>query len=237
MKQAMQWVCLLLALVLTIGGATVLYQRYGDAYGGGNLVISPEYTSADGTSEAPALTENDVRTDITEATTAWADTEESQEESTAGAVTEGESSMVTEKLEINMQIPDFTVLDQYGNEVRLSDYIGRPIVLNFWATWCGYCKMEMPDFNDAAKAYPDVVFLMVNATDGIYETMESAKAYVEKEGYTFTVLYDTMESAVNAYSVTAFPMTIFIGRDGGIVARGNGMLSRDALEQGIAMIR
>ena len=71
--------------------------------------------------------------------------------------------------------PDFTVYDGDGNEVHLSDYKGKPVVLNFWATWCYYCKEEMPDFDRAYEKYPDVQFLMVNATDGIQETMASAK--------------------------------------------------------------
>lgn len=72
--------------------------------------------------------------------------------------------------------PDFTAVDGEGNEVRLSDYQGKPVVLNFWATWCGYCKEEMPDFQTAFEKYPDVQFLMVNATDGVQETWTRPKA-------------------------------------------------------------
>ena len=55
--------------------------------------------------------------------------------------------------------PDFTVLDYEGNAVKLSDYKGKPVVLNFWATWCYYCKQEMPDFDKAAEKYSDVQLL------------------------------------------------------------------------------
>ncbi len=84
--------------------------------------------------------------------------------------------------------PDFTVYDVNGNEVSLSDYKGKPVVLNFWATWCYYCKEEMPDFNKAYKEYPDVQFLMVNATDGVQETKEKAMQYVKDEGFDFPVV-------------------------------------------------
>ena len=75
--------------------------------------------------------------------------------------------------------PDFTVYDLEGNPHKLSDFRGKPVILNFWATWCGYCKMEMPDFNEKYQEYgEDVHFLMVNVTDGNQETMETASAFV-----------------------------------------------------------
>lgn len=133
--------------------------------------------------------------------------------------------------------PDFTVLDANGKEVKLSDYFGKPIVLNFWATWCYYCKMEMPDFNDAYHNNPDVQFLMVNVTDGYQETMSSAKEYVEGEGYEFPVFYDTMLEAASTYGATGLPMSVFIGADGNVVAVASGMLSKEDLAKGIEMIQ
>lgn len=133
--------------------------------------------------------------------------------------------------------PDFTVLDRDGNEVKLSDYKGKPVVLNFWATWCYYCRLEMPDFNEAYKKYPDVQFLMVNATDGVQETMASAQKYINDENYQFDVFFDTETEAVRAYYVTGFPATFFIDKDGNLVTRASGMLDMEKLEKGIGMIR
>lgn len=133
--------------------------------------------------------------------------------------------------------PDFEVVDWNGNKVKLSDFAGKPVVLNFWATWCHYCKVEMPDFDKAYENYPNVQFLMVNATDGIQETMEKAKAYVEKEGYKFDVFFDTKLEAVNKYRVSGFPATFFIDANGKIVARGNGALDYESLIKGIEMIK
>lgn len=138
--------------------------------------------------------------------------------------------------EAQLAAPDFTVLDSEGNEVQLSDYVGKPIVLNFWATWCYYCKEEMPDFDRAYEKYPDVQFLMVNATDGIQETMASAKEYVEQEGFQFDVFFDTNFDAVNAYQVSGFPATFFIDENGNLVTYGRGMLDFETLEKGIQMI-
>ena len=132
--------------------------------------------------------------------------------------------------------PDFTVLNEEGEEVKLSDYFGRPIVLNFWATWCYYCKEEMPDFDKAYKEHPEVQFLMVNATDGVRETIDIAKKYIEDQGYEFPVVYDTKQEAVYAYYITGYPTTWFIDKDGNLVTYANGMLSYDNLIEGIGFI-
>jgi thiol-disulfide isomerase/thioredoxin len=132
--------------------------------------------------------------------------------------------------------PNFTVLDENGNSVRLSDYRGKPVVLNFWATWCYYCKVEMPDFNQAYQKYPDVQFLMVNATDGVQDTVEGVKAFIEDNGYEFDVFFDTEYNAVYAYHITGFPATFFINENGYLITRASGRLNAESLERGIEMI-
>ncbi len=136
---------------------------------------------------------------------------------------------------VTFPAPDFTVLDYDGNPVKLSDYKGKPIVLNFWATWCGYCVQEMPDFDNMQKQYPDVQFMMINATTG-GETIEKAKAHIEEMGYSFDVFFDTQSEAVTVYEISAFPTTYFINAEGYLVASGSGMLNADSLQKGIDMI-
>lgn len=133
--------------------------------------------------------------------------------------------------------PDFTVLDREGNEVKLSDFFGKPIVLNFWASWCPPCKAELPDFEAAAKKYAgDVTFLMVNMTDGQRETVAVAQDFVESAGYTFPVYFDTGYEASYNYGVSSIPQTYFIDAEGYLVACATGMISGTQLEQGIGMI-
>ena len=155
------------------------------------------------------------------------DTPAASDTSSAGSNTEEE---------IDYSAPDFTVVDADGKEVKLSDFFGKPIVLNFWASWCHYCKEEMPDFDAAYKAHPEVTFLMVNVTDGRSETVESARAYVRDGGFSFPVYYDTALDAASTYGASGLPMTVFIGADGNLVTYATGMLSADNLALGISMI-
>jgi thiol-disulfide isomerase/thioredoxin len=140
------------------------------------------------------------------------------------------------KPSITLAVPDFTVLDEDGNPVKLSDFAGKPIVLNFWATWCYYCKQEMPAFDRAYRQFPDVQFVMVNATDGIHETVNGVKTYVSENRFGFDVLFDINQEAIYAYGVTSFPQTFFIGADGKPVVYVSGMLDYETLLQGIEMI-
>ena len=135
------------------------------------------------------------------------------------------------------QVPDFTVYDIDGNEVKLSDFFGKPIVLNFWASWCGPCKMEMPDFNEKFQELGnEVQFLMVNMTEGDRETVEIASEFIKAQGYTFPVFYDTAAEAAYTYGVYSLPTTYFIDAGGYAVARANSAIDGETLQKGIDMI-
>lgn len=129
--------------------------------------------------------------------------------------------------------PDFTVQDWDGNEVHFSDYLGKPIVLNFWAHWCGPCQMEMPEFNAAYERLGgEVTFLMVHEGAAV----DDGKEKVTEGGYTFPVVFDVDSSAGNMYGITAFPTTFFIDKDGNLQAYYMGAMDADLLQQGIDMI-
>lgn len=133
--------------------------------------------------------------------------------------------------------PDFTVVDENGEEYQLSDFKGKPVVLNFWASWCGPCKSEMPDFDKAYQKYKDEIsFLMVNLTDGSRETVEKASAHVKEQGYSFPVYYDTMSEAAMTYGVYSIPTSYFIDKEGNIIAHAQGAIDKENLEKGISMI-
>lgn len=151
---------------------------------------------------------------------------------------EGTTSAHTSAPESNgTPAPDITVLNSDGEEVKLSDFFGKPIVLNFWASWCPPCKAELPDFDEACKAYEGkVTFLMINLTDGQRETVEVAKSFIEEKGYTFPVYFDTKYEASYKYGISSIPQTFFLDANGNVVAQATGMITAAQLEQGIGMI-
>ena len=160
----------------------------------------------------------------TEAVTEPAPTEAAREETT-------EATETTEPEPV--AAPDFTVQDWDGNEVKLSDYIGKPIVLNFWAHWCGPCQMEMPEFNTVYEELGgEVTFLMVHEGAAV----DDGKEKVTEGGYTFPVVFDADSSAGNLYGITAFPTTFFIDAEGNLQAYYMGAMDRALLQQGIDLI-
>lgn len=126
---------LVLVFVLLLGGAYILYNQLSGQVARDSIVVTQEAGSISGTQEtqAPAASPQAE--------------EESPAETEAPAQEEAPAA------------PDFTVLDTDGQEVRLSDMQGTPVVLNFWASWCPPCKSEMPDFEEASKTYEGKVAL------------------------------------------------------------------------------
>ena len=137
---------------------------------------------------------------------------------------------------VRIPMPDATVYDANGNPVQLKSFIGKPIVLNFWASWCGPCRQEMPVFQKAYEALGEEIhFLMVNATGG-RETMASAQRFLAGTDYSFPVLFDTASQASQVYYVYALPTTYFIDAEGYLVTYASGALTQAYLEAGISAI-
>ncbi len=127
--------------------------------------------------------------------------------------------------------PDFKVYDMNGNAVTLSSKKGKPVIVNFFATWCPPCVGELPHFEEMYKEYGDKVeFMIVDLTDGYDETKEKVADFIEKNGYTFPVYLDSDINAVIAYNISSIPLTAFIDGEGKIVSSKVGAMNEETLE-------
>ena len=210
MKNKNSLLIILLVFVLLIGGAYVLYDRLGQDVTAEQMIVhaTPQPTPE------PAAEEVIPEGESTEA----ADTSANEEPE-------------------DIIAPDFEVIDKEGNPVKLSSFFGKPIVLNLWASWCGPCQSEMPDFNEKyAGLGGDVHFVMVNMTDGGRETVETASAFIEKNGYDFPVLFDTESEAAMTYGAYSLPTSFFINAEGHVIAQAVGAIDAATLQKGIDMI-
>ena len=130
---------------------------------------------------------------------------------------------------------DFTLYDQYGKEHKLSEYRGKIVFLNFWATWCPPCREEMPYIEDLYKEYnqnqDEVVILGVASPNlGNEGSEEDIKEFLSQNGYTFPVVMDTEGSLVYQYGISAFPTTFIIDKYGYIAQYAPGAMDKETMK-------
>lgn len=149
----------------------------------------------------------------------------------AGAEEESEASTEEQKL----PAIDFTLTDQFGETHTLSDYKGKTVFLNFWATWCPPCRAEMPDIQKLYEEYRDagddsVVILGVAAPDyGGEGTREEIAAFLEENGYTYPVVMDEGGALFMQYGVFSYPTTFMIDKDGNVFGYASGQLNEELM--------
>lgn len=136
------------------------------------------------------------------------------------------------------QAKNFTIYDEQGNVLHLSDFAGKGIILNVWTTWCGYCKEEMPYFENLYQENKeDVHFLMVNVLDGETESVKNGIAYRNEQGYSFPIYFDKEFSLIYSYQLTGYPNTIFMDKDGKLEDIHYGLITQEQLKAGIEKIK
>jgi len=116
--------------------------------------------------------------------------------------------------QIGKYAPDFMFKNPEGETTSLSDFRGNSVVLNFWATWCGPCKFEMPLIQELANdaATTDIGLILMTVNSG--ESADTVAKFMIEKGFSFPVLLDTQKGIGRAYNVRAIPTTFFIDKDG-----------------------
>lgn len=130
---------------------------------------------------------------------------------------------------------DFVLKDQYGNAHSLADYKGKTIFLNFWATWCGPCRNEMPEIQKIYEETQqeedsDLVVLGIAAPGlGKEGSQEEIETFLEENGYTYPVLMDTTGEVFMEYGISAYPTTFMVDKDGNLFGYIQGQLNEDMM--------
>ena len=121
-------------------------------------------------------------------------------------------------LQAGAQAPDFEAKDLSGNTFKLSDVKGKVVLLNFWATWCTPCVLEMPSFERLSKTFQEKGLLVVAVNMDSVDREEEVKKFVERYGLSFKVLRDPTFEVGSRYGVTGYPETFIIDREGRLVS-------------------
>lgn len=114
--------------------------------------------------------------------------------------------------EMNIPAPDFTLESRQGENLRLEDFRGEVVMLNFWASWCGPCRQEMPLMDDLYARYKDLGFTILAVN--VDENRDEAHRFLDKVPVSYPILYDPESDVSELYEVQAMPTTVMIDRDG-----------------------
>ena len=169
-------------------------------------------------------------------TNANLESQEETEKESEDASEDKEENKEEESKETVVPAIDFTLKDQFGNEHTLSDYKGKTVFLNFWATWCGPCRSEMPDIQKLYETYDtegdNAVIILGVAAPGLGQEKDEAgiKAFLDENGYTYPTLMDTTGDLFSEYGISSFPTTFMIDREGNVFGYVSGALNEDMMK-------
>ena len=150
-----------------------------------------------------------------------------------------ETEEVKEEIEekCDLDLLDFTFLDQYGKIHRLSSYKGKVIFLNAWATWCGPCRSELPEIDELYKKYKDsenvVVLTVAFPLQSGEGNTNSIKSFMKSNEYSYPVLFDTKGKLLSALGISAFPTTFLFDKKGNIYGYIPGAMNKERMEKAI----
>lgn len=165
---------------------------------------------------SPAKTVEPVSINTTEESTGEANTAETNKQDTEIA---------------QRMAPDFTLQALDGSELKLSDYQGDVVLINFWASWCPPCNAEMPALNTYYEAHKDEGFTIIGVN--VKESTATVSKFVEEKGLSFPIALDENSQIAAGYGATGLPTSFFVGRDGEMLGYWPGILTEEMLEESV----
>lgn len=145
-----------------------------------------------------------------------------------GPTSEADSASTLIGPDIGSQAPDFALLDLQGTERRLRDYRGQVVLVNFWATWCGPCRLEMPSLQARAERYADEGFVVLAVDDD--EPEDVVRAFGDELGLSIPLLLDPGGKVQALYRVRGYPSSVFIDREGVVRIQHIGFMTDGQLD-------
>jgi thiol-disulfide isomerase/thioredoxin len=152
---------------------------------------------------------------------------------TAGPEASVEPTMPPIGLAVGFTAPELTITDLEGQEIRLSELRGKPVLVNFWAVWCGFCRVELPEMQEVYQEHRDDGFVIL-AID-VQEDPAQVKEFVDELGLTFPIIIDDTGVTTRAYRVRGLPTSYFIGPDGVILGKQIGQIDRQWMKDHLAL--
>ncbi len=130
---------------------------------------------------------------------------------------------------------DFKLVDSNGKEAKLSDYKGKVVLLNFWATWCGPCQIEIPWFKEFEQTYKDRGFAVLGVSSD-EEGWEAVKPYIKEKAMNYRVVLDDLKMPSPYKEIEALPTTFLVDRDGKVAVEHTGLVAKNTYETGIQQL-
>jgi cytochrome c-type biogenesis protein len=219
-----------------IGGILLVFMGIMTLTGMMNGITS--YLSSQGNTAKTEQAQTDENTEGKKDTSQKND--EAKSDAAADNETAGSSDTSGENQEEKTPAPDFTLVDQFGETHTLSEYKGKTVFLNFWATWCPPCRQEMPDIQALYETYggneEDLIVLGVanpKTEDHPYnqdETQDKVTEFLSDNGYSYPVVMDTTGDIFSTYGISSFPTTFMIDKEGKVYGYVTGAITADIME-------
>lgn len=206
MSKKVKTILLILLFIVVLAGAAIAYRYLSKSYGTENPLSSQDMSSASQADDASDQAESEF-------------SQESDSESSKDSLSSTPTPTPTP-----IPVEDFTITDAQGQELKFSDFQGKPTVVNFWTPWCPYCKDEMPYFQAAYDTYQEELNVVMMDVPDSRNTAQDAIDMIQEAGYTFPLYLDTNTESLNTFGVYSYPQTFFFNSQGEFVGRITGAI-------------